>query len=209
MPRADYGSLGRLVIAWNDLEFSIRQILIALAHEPITAVMLSADYNAVTMFNTVRMLVHERDQSHNRINEALRVEMKKRDALIRLYDLAGAHVNNLIDCADRLRIYRNVYVHGIQSAHKGGFFIGSITARPKFAFHMHKLPVAEVTKITRQVRALSKYAAEILKAVESNQSENRLSSPPKWPQIHPLPERLERRLTYLQDMVPQFLASDP
>lgn len=213
MSRIDYGSIGRLVLAWNSLEFELRQLITVVAPQAATAALLSADMNAATMSNVLRMLAYEHDDSAKRVNDALLAEMANREKregvryAFKQTEMLVPHINHLTRCVDLLRAYRNTYVHGILGAHQGKFFIGTFAAKPRFAFHQHLLPTKEIRIATAQIRRLASYATKLHKAILKNK-DPKPSVRPTWPEEPPQPVQLVKHLTYLKDILPPLIASD-
>jgi hypothetical protein len=198
--RLSSSRLGRLVILWNDLEIQIRSLLLALADESKTAEILSADLEIDVVFNAVRNLAHEYDAHRKRLNTRLLIEAESRNAKVKLYEEAAAHIIYLIDCADRLLEYRNIYVHGMHSSGT----IGDITIR---GFNTRiPLPASsqlnwldDLECVAAEIAALTRYAAALNACVQKNEKRNSHVRV-VWPKRPPSPEKLQASRESVSDV---------
>jgi hypothetical protein len=112
------------------------------------------------------------------------------------------HVNHLIDITDRLREYRNYYVHGINRPVQGsGFRVRSQTSRNKFVIFEQPITVADFGPLTAQIKRAIDYGIRVYEGIASAHSHlrERSAGPPTWPEKPPLPDKLKKRPRSLRD----------
>jgi hypothetical protein len=194
--RSTTDQLGRLVMYWNDFEIQIRSLLLVLTNDPETAATLSADFETVALFNAVRTLANEYDANRKRLNTRLMIEADNRNIKVRLYEEAATHVHHLIDCAARLREYRNMYVKEVRSPQK---YEGIKTCRDHPISSQKVSPQLnlpdDLNRTTTEILALTKYAITLISCIQKNDSRKarvRL----EWPMKPPLPEGLRKQLPF-------------
>jgi len=195
--------LGKLVVAWNDLESALGGLIFILAErDPVTAMLLTADMNAATMMNAIRALVIEHDASERRLAGDLAKDSFAKEYLggPRVVEDAAPYVVHLIDFADRLREYRNFYVHGINSPRaKEGFLARGRTARGRFVFFEQPITLLNLQSLTVSIEACVDYGLKVQTAVVSARGYLRRkdAAPPTWPEKPPLPDKLRRSRQFL------------
>jgi hypothetical protein len=192
LSRSTIEQLGRLVIYWNDFEIQIRSLLLVLTNDPETAAILSAGFETDALFSAVRTLASEYDASRKRLNTRFMIEADNGNIKVRLYEEAAAHVHHLIDCADGLREYRNMYVQGVCSPRKseGIKTHGYHPIRPLDVWIQLDIP-EDLNRITTEILDLTKYAITLITCIQKNDAKKthvRLL----WPIRPPLPEILRR-----------------
>lgn len=196
--------VGRMVIAWNDLELQIRRVLFAITdtHEHFLSVAtLTADMQAEALFKALKSVAKEHDRFHAKFNRFLVVISEKTGRTPTQIGPISEHIENLYTCADRLRLYRNYYAHGITSpAGKITYTLGSMTARKGLSLHDHPIKLRDITKTTAAITQTVKYGRRIEQCLRTRQS--RATKPIQWPpKVRPLPE-LKKAYTSLTDQLP-------
>jgi hypothetical protein len=195
--------VGKLVARWNDLEWGLRYILFAISYDRLTAAILTADAQAVNLMNAVRIMASERDITTSRINVGLSEAAQKEGIRVKLIEPISPHVHHLLDCIDRLREFRNFYVHGITTPRGKAkpFSVHGITARVRLAMYHQVITKDDLTNLIKQTDEIFRYAEGVYKAILANASA-KLNERPTWPKKPPLPDRLVKPRLNLQDELP-------
>jgi hypothetical protein len=197
------GFLGLLNCYWNELHARTLSVLVMLSPDPLTALMLTADYQIGNVINSTRMMARERKQLGDRINAQLRKKRFK----TKLYGPFFEHVEHFLNWVDILREYRDYYIHNtVFHRTKEHVQIQKVSAKGAVWFHFDDVLTEDLQDLAKQINECLIYADRLLAALEKNES-HKLSSRPTWPRKPPLPERLKTSRTILQDVVPQLQSS--
>lgn len=198
-----FGFVGLLVTSWNELETRVRSVLLLLTPDPLTAMMLAADYQIGTLINATRMMAKERKWLSERINAQLRKKRRR----TKLYEPFFEHVEHFLDWVDILREYRNFYVHNVFSAHgRPTLLIQKISARGRVSFYTESVDSDDLKRLIADINECIIYSDRLLRALEKNESKS-FYARPTWPKRPPLPAKLKTHPTALQDVVPQLRSS--
>ncbi len=103
--------VGKLAIAWNNLEWQLRRVAFSLTDDWFTVALLTIDLQAANLIQAIRLLTTEHDAEIAKANRFIEAARPVTQHKVRSRDLVSEHVNCLLNCADRLRLYRNLYVH--------------------------------------------------------------------------------------------------
>jgi hypothetical protein len=186
--RPTIGKLGRLVINWNDLEIQIRSLLVTLTADVTSAEILTADLETAAMFNALRALAIEYDARRRRLNTRITIDADSKNIKARVYDEAAAHIIHLIDCANRLHDYKEIYLHRTNSIQKSKYI--AVNDSKTKTFHELRLPLNlgyDPAQLATQLVNLRRYAAALMRCIIKN--ENRRSRTQIiWPEEFPLPK---------------------
>lgn len=196
--------LGKLIVTWNDLETLIRQVLYTLSDRDIlTAAILMADMSITGLMNVLRPLAFKYDEWQRAMFVDLQSERRLRDYLgPRQIEPVAPHVNHLIEFTDRLREYRNFYIHGINRPRPGkGFRARTQTARTKFVIFEQPITLADLQILTSEIERCIGYGFKVIDAVvmAREHMSSRDVGPPTWPEKPLLPDRLKKLPRSQQD----------
>jgi hypothetical protein len=211
-PTTDYAVLlhemGRLVLTWNDLDWTIRNIIFFLAMDDAVSVMiLTADMNTAAALNALRALAAERDALEARnVQSPQAIKVFGRREVQPILD----NVKHFIEYTDRLREYRNFYVHGIRSPQEDkGIWARTISARGRYSMHEQPVTVADLRSLSDRIAHCIGYGIRLSHALAAAYSylhfSNSAAEPPTWPEKPPLPDRLVKNRQVLlgrQDQPP-------
>jgi hypothetical protein len=200
-----YREIGRLIISWNDLELHLRRLLYAISEDWFSIAALTVDINSDGLIRALKLLSAERDVEVIQINQITQQTIEETGRPFKLMGTIAEHVGRVADCADRLRLHRNIYTHCITSPteHNPRFTLGGMTARNgRLATFDLPLRVTEIKKTTNLIERIVRYTQRVEKCVKQNSKVSRRS--PKWPQKPELPKRPSRPLLMLGERIPFF-----
>jgi hypothetical protein len=201
--------VGKLVLTWNDLDQWIRHLIYLIAmNDALTVMVLTADMRTSAALNALRALTIEQDATAIR---SFRRRAAKHPDLFRPGETgpqaAAPHVQHFIDYVDRLREYRNFYVHGIGNPNPDqGFQATGKTARGRLSAFKKAITPRDLELLTGQIQECIRYALALFHAIDQNHPFARFApgaSPPTWPEKPPLPDKLKKpRLVLLDETDP-------
>ena len=193
-PRPTIGQLGRLIMYWNDLEIKIRALLTSLTSDGGSAEILIGDLETVALFKAARALANDYDERRKRLNTRLTIDADIRKVKVRLYEEVASPINHLIDCADRLREFKEIYVRGTHSVKRGKYPRESNASGtgPHKRYILPNVGI-HISQLTVQIAALGKYADVIKRCVKKNENK-KARTQVLWPKEFPLPMKLQPKL---------------
>jgi hypothetical protein len=197
-----FTQLGRLVVAWNWLEQVMRDILYTLSiRDRLTTAILTVDMNATALMRALGTLATE----HDTVETIVRKKRERSPDSFTKYlgETLGKkepqpvfpHVSHFILYCDRLREFRNFYVHGILTPSDNGEAIAATTtARGKLSFYNETISSADLEALTIEIAACSAYGAKVAAAIAQARAyeQKKDAAPPTWPEKPPLPDSMER-----------------
>jgi hypothetical protein len=188
--------IGRLVTYWNALEWQVRELLLELAPDILTAAMLTADFTITGVINSVRMMARERAGIHDRVNEAIATNKHAVP-----FDSILAHIEHYLEAVDRLREHRNFIVHNSQydPANEERITFVRLSSRSRFAMHQGEIDDLAANTTAQWIEVYVIYGVALLKALKKNEKARR----PAWPEKPPLPDKLKMPLPTILDSVPR------
>ena len=183
-----YASLGAAVVAWNQAEDLLRQMLIALCGASPQTWILTAELGPIPLQNALQSGATD-------------------IAPLRLKPLIG----HCIEWFDRLRMYRNYYIHSIINVdlHHSGEFVGDAsqtTAKRRLAIHQEFIFEDDYLQFRQQVNEFLNFSTDVFVHVASHPlTEYPGGAPfPPLPEMPPLPAKLEKpRQNFTSDSSPQ------
>lgn len=180
------GVLGILVVEWNHAESLLNTLLSFLSGGGTRVAILTAHMNTVAVCQALRTLANE----------------KLAD------DDVAPHVLHYTDYFDRLREYRNYYIHGIKAV---GFSEGeavgiaeTVTARERWTLHQLTLSVHDLRQSVELIIDLVRYGSKIMSHLMWTHN-NSLPIPEQHRSLSekpPLPEKLQKPRLFLLDQAP-------
>jgi|SRR6185437_2030581 len=185
--REDFlGALGALVVQWNHAEALLNALLSYLSGGGARIEILAAHMNTVAVCQALRTLAND----------------KLTD------DDVAPHVIHYADCFERLREYRNYYVHGIKAVGiSEGEAVGiaeTVTARQRWTLHQLVLSIDDLRQTILLLTDLVRYGSNIMAHLmwTHNKSlpiseENRSLS-----EKLPLPDKLQKPRLFLLSRTP-------
>jgi hypothetical protein len=192
-----FTQLGRLVIAWNELEHTIRGVIFMLTlRDPVTAIILTADMNASALMQALRTVALEYDSTQEAMHRDKQANEFFSKALPeRALQQVSPHVSHFLEYCDRLRDFRNFYVHGIRVPDpKVGPVARSMSARKRLSFYSASISVSDIEKLTARIMDCAAYGNAVETAI--GQADlyrwQKDALPPSWPEKPPLPDVLSK-----------------
>ena len=190
-PPQIFTRLGELIVKWNELEGKLQSLVHYLGNDWVTAVVLTAHMGNVSLVDALRTLATERDETAKMLDKygaSWRREKHWPPLPLLLPD-----VTHLITCFERLREYRNFYVHGITRTGEGRIFIASSTsARARLTVHEMPVRVRDLIQLIKRIEAVDRYASGVLTFAARMRSRNPWDVPPTSPERPPIPDRLKK-----------------
>jgi hypothetical protein len=207
-PNQLFSYIGKIAVHWNDLEVHLRRLLHSLSEDWFTAAVFSADLQVANLIQVIKTFAAEYDADATKMNRFILAASEKTGRYVRPRDLVSEHVNRVCDCADRLRLYRNAYVHCITSPTKDvpRYTFGGMTVRKGRRLEEYDLPLipADIRNLATLIRRTILYAQRVEKCIKDNE-DTKIHSPPKWPEKLPVrPAELIKPLKSLSDRFPLF-----
>ena len=171
-----YASLGAATVAWNQAENSLRQMLIALCGASPEIWILTAELSAIPLERALQSGAT---------------------------DIASARlkpfIEHCIEWFDRLREYRNYYIHGINdvSLHYSGKFVGDAsqtTAKRRLVIHQEFIFEERLLHFRQQAAELLAFSSDVLFHVAAHPMTAFSDGKPfpPLPEMPPLPDRLQK-----------------
>lgn len=181
-------SLGELVIAWNSAEIALRRLLSFIAfgnagHNAHKAYILTAELGAVALEQALRSFA----------NFSSDVE-------------AAAAIKHAASFSERVREYRNYYVHGISGLGYGAApdksvplgFIFYTSAKGHLKEHFQLVQASLLDDVANHCRTLGRYAMDLDATLRSRRTRGGAPLSP-MPQMPPLPDRQVKPAHILQE----------
>lgn len=200
-----FAQLGKMVVLWNDLELQLKRLLVCLSDDVITVLILSTDMQASALVNAVETMAREYDVHRTKFGQFSKAVSEKTGRPPQTFEPISEHVNCVIACADKLREYRNYYAHGVVTPGRNDpLMVGGITARGgRLDTYDAQFTVAELKRITTLIGQTVRYAERVIKCI-SARKDDPSQTRPTWPKKLPVPEKLKKPRTSLQDRLPLF-----
>ena len=172
--QAFLATLGSLVVCWNHLEASLQSMVYALGGAGSRTDIITAHMGNVALCDALRVLSAEFGD-----------------------DMLKPHLVHFIELFDRVRTYRNYYVHGVR--HLGldqqGAVVGmsqSISAKTRLILHQETVTEENLKACNLQIEKGRRYADAIIsnlwqidRSLDEEQSLSSLQKPP-------LPDKLRK-----------------
>jgi hypothetical protein len=194
-PEQIFRNVGRLVVAWNDLELHVRRVLFALTdtHEHFVSVaVLTADMQADALLKALKAVAKEHDTFHTKFNLFLGTLTENTNREPGQIELISEHVEHLYKCADRLRLYRNYYAHGITSpVGKESYTLGKLTARGGLLVYDSPIKIHEIIRTIAAISRTIRYARGLERRLNHRVSGK--GKQPPWPAKIPIPAEHKKR----------------
>ena len=200
--------VGELAIRWNDLELALKRLASRLRDDDLVVTIFLADMQASSLIQAVRSLAAEHDIEAKKLNDILDAVRQKRQHGVVARSMIMDHVECVLTCSERLRLYRNLFIHGINwpTDEVPYFSLGGMTVRGKnrrLAFYEFPIKIKEIQRVASAVRRLVEYTHRIEYCIHLNQKVDRKSTV-KWPKkLTPYPE-LKKPYVYFTDDTPLF-----
>ncbi|NKM59274.1 hypothetical protein GFL21_33195 [Rhizobium anhuiense] len=176
--------IGEILLDWNVLEATIELITYRLAGGGNHIDVLTAHLGNVAMTDALKTLANEFGPED------------LRDDILHTADLF-----------DRLREYRNYYVHGIRLlAHKGdtsGPIVGlsqSTTAKSRLRLHQAMIGIEDLQKLDADLVTAKRFADWIVGKLWGVEELPGVAQPSQPPEKPPLPDRLKKPVLFLLDV---------
>ena len=171
-----YASLGVFLVTWNDVENSLRQLLIALCGASPQIWILTAALGGPSLENALK-------------SGATDIAPPKLKPFI----------EHCVEWFDRLREYRNYYVHSIHGVapHFSGKVVGvasQTTAKTRLAIHQEFIFEERISELITWINSLNVFCSDILFHVSAHpltEFSNGTPFPP-LPEMPKLPIKLEK-----------------
>jgi hypothetical protein len=171
-----YASLGTLLVAWNQAENSLRQILIALCVAGPEIWILTAELGGTSLENALK----------SGATDIASLKLKP-------------FISHCVEWFSRLREYRNYYVHSINDVHPhvNGKIAGvasQTTAKNRLAIHQEFILEERISELTAWISSLNDFCSDVLFHVSAHPlTEFSDGRPfPLLPEIPELPGRLRK-----------------
>ena len=143
------------------------------------------------MFNAVRALALEYDARRKRLNTRIKIDADNKNIQAKLYDEAAAHINHLIDCADRLHDYREIFVHRTNSILKSKDITVDNLKSKTFLESLPSNLGYDLAQLATQLASLRKYAVALMRCIIKNEK-RKSRTQIVWPKEFPLPKSYRR-----------------
>ena len=142
-PQKIFVCVGELAIRWNDLELQLRRLAYCLTDAWFTVAVFSADMQVSALIQSIKTLAVEYDVESAKLNRLLEAARPKTGHNVLVRDMVVEHVDCVLKCAERLRLYRNLYIHCINSPSREVryFTIGSMTSRTSGRLSVYEFPL--------------------------------------------------------------------
>ncbi len=196
--------MGEMLAEWNELEQHLFDLLVILSGSILAGTILAANLQTDSLLKTLKLVASEYDALRQRIDKTLRHKAKQKKLIVKMHGRAVPRVHHLSDYVDRLREYRNYYVHGLRVENKG-FYVFTRSARSRLAAHYESLSVGKIKWLRRRIKIANGYARKIYRSTLDNENPL-LSKPPSWPRKPPLPDKIQKPRLNLLDELPQPLS---
>lgn len=171
------------VMFWNHAESTLRQIVQHILGQSLMSLAVAAEMGNMHLQRAARTAAHEPEMAH-----------------------VAEHLNHFCDGFDRLREYRNFYVHGVYATtvHEGFTAFQMLTIDGKNQVRMFN-PIVTAIDLTAYVEAVQRligYGAAILKEMGADGTglDNMIKAysskleKPEWPpQLKKVPQYLQAR----------------
>lgn len=205
-PQKIYACVGELAVRWNDLELRLRRLAYSLTDDWFTVAVFSADMQVSALIQSMKTLATEYDVESAKLNKLMEATRPKIRHKVLLRDMIVGHVEGVLSCADRLRLYRNLYLHCINSPSREApyFTIGGMTSRAsRLSVYELPLKVREIRKVSAAIKRTVDYAKRIEACIKANEDHERRSRT-KWPKkLTPYP-KLKKPFSHFTDGTPLF-----
>jgi hypothetical protein len=198
--------VGKLVVRWNDLELQMRRLVQYITEDWFIVHVLTAEIPAEKLIRVLKLLAAERDADMTKLNRFTAAAAEKTGRHGRKIDMVSEHVGRVVDCADSLRLYRNMYAHGITSptVYVNKFTVSGWTTRKgRLAEYNVPLKLAEIARATSLIGQVLRYAGRVERCLKAN-SDSRTHSPVKWPQKLAVPAAPKKPLWNINERIPLF-----
>jgi hypothetical protein len=167
---------------------------------------LTAEIPAEKLIRVLKLLAAERDADMTKLNRFTAAADEKTGRHTRKIDMVSEHIGRVVDCADSLRLYRNMYAHGITSPTTvlNTFTVSGWTTRKgRLAEYNVPLKLAEIARATSLIGQVLRYAQKVEKCLKEN-AEHRSHSSPKWPPKLDVPAKPSKQYWNLNERLPLF-----
>jgi hypothetical protein len=200
--------IGRLVLTWNDLDEWIRHLILLISIDaPLVVSVLTADMNTSAALNALRALTVEQDASGIRHYRRMKAKANLLPPETREPEPFAPHILHFIEYVDRLREYRNFYLHGISNPKpNSGFEARGRTARGRLSEFRKPITSTDIATLTNEIEKCIAYGEAIFRAIDQSHPFARYASLsggdfvlPTWPEKSPLPDRLVKTRLILLD----------
>ena len=178
--------IGDFVVLWNTCEGALRHLLAHLSGGGVSYDILAAHMNPNALLHAVRTFGN--------------------DVVEAPFD---DHIGHAAEYFDRLRAYRNYYVHGIHSisADAGGDAVGlanELSARGRLVLHPKEIRIGELLDVMRKMAIFRNYVYHLINFYQWTRDNTfhtyaEFKVPPEKP---PMPPKLEKPKLYPLDEEP-------
>lgn len=159
----------RAIIAWNNAEDSVRNILEGLSNASLGSTIAIRQLGNTSLQDAILVVAQMLDSLGNNESKA-----------------QADHLRHLVQGFDILRVYRNFYVHNIRAMGKSdgadGEFAGmlhTIEVQGKYSWVQQDLTIRELRNFTQSLMELSQYASDIRDNIRPKNALMRLVRTPK------------------------------
>jgi hypothetical protein len=200
-PPPDYhtellAKIGQAVLAWNDLDQLLRNLIVLIAaRDAISVMILTADMSTSAALNALSALAVEHSAVENSVRNRALADQLQRGLGKKEAQPIVPHMLHLIEYVNLLREFRNFYVHGMRTPNSDeGFLAQSMTARKRLSLFKQPITARDLETLTREIQKCIQYGGTIGEAINHARSylqdSNQEAAPPTWPEKPPLPDRL-------------------
>jgi len=175
MRRNYLANFGELIITWNQAEGVLRNLLMSVCGRSPATYILTAELGSRGLTDGLNAIAVTQNEN---VKEAIL-------AVVILYD--------------RLREYRNYYVHGLTAIGvRNGVGFGSAnmaSAKGKLGFSTDEVPVEQLDDLTKRLRLLTTASIAILDTIDPQEGSMVPQALPTRATL-PIPDRLRKNLRY-------------
>jgi hypothetical protein len=178
--------LGMIAIGWNNIETDARSMLVAMGGEGAGLMACAAMLGNIPLINALR-------------------------ATSKLIGSFEAEIDRFSECMDRLRSYRNHYIHGVHFTRDGEHddayvtIIGSETSHGKYSITNEVVTREQLIYPLRHIMRLQYYGNALSQHVQAKHGAP-LPVEPALPPLPPLPE-IPKKLVRKRMTVDEYLLS--
>lgn len=178
--------LGMIAIGWNNIETDARSMLIALSGDGIGVMACAAMLGNIPLINALR-------------------------ATSKLVGSFETEIDRFSECMDRLRSYRNHYIHGVHATRDGEHddayvtIIGSETSHGKYTITNEVVTREQLTYPLQHIMRLQYYGGALSQHVHAKHGHSLPVGPPLDP-LPPLPE-IPAKLVRKRMTVDEYLSA--
>jgi hypothetical protein len=183
--------LGELVVVWNDFEYDVQNCLFMLTHQ--SALIMIVELSSPALCHALRSIASFIDGKH----AAFEWETDKSRDKNNPSNPISPHVEHFLTLYERLREYRNFYVHSAVSQ-KGYVSLRQTTAKSKMQHYYGAIDERQLDEIIEKIRTATTYTVKVAgecyqySRLHWETQRNWDQYIPTWPEKPPLSRRLQK-----------------